>query len=117
MVQERLESLLSMSIERKILLKCDKECLINLYAGLSPELCIDETRLNQTFGDHEVCLPGFDIVRRDQSVNGRHGGEVCNYIQSGLNYKECNNLQSHILENLIVKIIKPHSKSILVSTW
>ena len=33
MVQERLESLLSMSIERKILLKCDKECLINLYAG------------------------------------------------------------------------------------
>ena len=38
MVQERLESLLSMSIERKILLKCDKERLINLYAGLSPEL-------------------------------------------------------------------------------
>jgi hypothetical protein len=38
MVQERLESLLSMSIERKILLKCDKEHLINLYAGLSPEL-------------------------------------------------------------------------------
>ena len=38
MVQERLESLLSMSIERKILLKCDKERLINLYAELSPEL-------------------------------------------------------------------------------
>ena len=38
MVQERLESLLSMSIERKILLKCDKERLINLYAGLSSEL-------------------------------------------------------------------------------
>ena len=38
MVQERLESLLSMSIERKILLKCDKERLINLYARLSPEL-------------------------------------------------------------------------------
>ena len=38
MVQERLESLLSMSIEHKILLKCDKERLINLYTGLSPEL-------------------------------------------------------------------------------
>ena len=38
MVQERLESLLSMSIKHKILLKCDKERLINLYAGLSPEL-------------------------------------------------------------------------------
>lgn len=38
MVQERLESLLSMTIERKILLKCDKDRLINLYAKLSPEL-------------------------------------------------------------------------------
>ena len=36
MVQERLEALLSMTIERKILLKCDKERLINLCAGLSP---------------------------------------------------------------------------------
>ena len=24
-----------------------------------------------------ACLPGFDIVRRDRSVNGRHGGGVC----------------------------------------
>ena len=38
MVQERLESLLSMLIKRKILLKCDKERFINLYAGLFPEL-------------------------------------------------------------------------------
>ena len=38
MVQEILESLLSMSVERKILHKCDKEHLINLYAGLSHEL-------------------------------------------------------------------------------
>ena len=38
MIQERLESLLAMVIERKILLSLDKECLINLYAGISPEL-------------------------------------------------------------------------------
>ena len=62
-----------------------------------------------------VCLPGFDIVRRDRSVNGRHGGGVCIYIQSSLNYKVRNDLQSHILENLIVEIIKPRSKSILHS--
>ena len=37
-VQERLELLLSISIERKIFLKCDKERLINLYAEPSPEL-------------------------------------------------------------------------------
>ena len=39
MIQERLaESLLAKVIERKILLSLDKECLINLYAGISPEL-------------------------------------------------------------------------------
>ena len=75
-------------------------------------LCINETKLDETISDHEVCLPGFDIVRRDRSVNGRHGGGVCVYIQSSLNYKVRNDLQSHILENLIVEIIKPRSKSI-----
>ena len=80
-------------------------------------LCINETKLAQTIGDHEVCLPGFDIVGRDRSVNGRHGGGVCIYIQFSLNYKVRSDLQSHILENFIVEIIKPRSKSTLVSTW
>ena len=50
-------------------------------------LCINETKLDQTIFDHEVCLPGFDIIRRDRSVNGRYGGGVCIYIRSNLNYK------------------------------
>lgn len=32
-------------------------------------LCINETKLDQTIFDHEVCLSGFDIIRRDRSVN------------------------------------------------
>ena len=38
MLQERLESLLLLAIERKTLLKRDEERIIKLYAGLSPEL-------------------------------------------------------------------------------
>ena len=80
-------------------------------------LCINETKLDQTISDHEVCLPGFDIIRRDRSVNGRHGGGICIYVRANLNFKISTELQSEILENLVVEIIKPQPKSILVSTW
>jgi exonuclease III len=50
-------------------------------------LCINETKLDSTITDQEVCLPGFEIVRRDRSVNGRYGGGVCIYIRSNINYK------------------------------
>ena len=45
------------------------------------------------------------------------GGGVCLYIWSNINYKVRYDLQSEILENLIVEITKPQSKSILVSNW
>ena len=80
-------------------------------------LCINETKLDHTINDQEVSLPGFEIVRRDRKVNGRNGGGVCLYIRSNINYKVRYDLQSEILESLIVEITKPRSKSILVSTW
>jgi hypothetical protein len=67
--------------------------------------------------DQEVCLPGFGIVRRDRSVNGRYGGGVCIYIRSNIIYKIRHDLHLETLENLIVEVKKPRSKSILVSTW
>ena len=42
---------------------------------------------------------------------------ICIYIRSNINYKIRHNLPSEILENLVVEIKKPRSKSILVSTW
>jgi exonuclease III len=80
-------------------------------------LCINKTKLDLTINDQEVCLPGFEIIRRDRKVNGRKGGGVCLYIRSNINYKIRYDLQSEILETLIVEIAKPRSKSILVSTW
>ena len=77
-------------------------------------LCINETKCDSTISDHEICLPGFELIRRDRLINGRRGGGVCIYIRSNLNFKR-HDLISETLENLIVEISR--SKSILVSTW
>ena len=45
-------------------------------------LYIDETKLDQTIFHHEVCLAGYDIIRRDRRVNGRHDGGVCIYVRA-----------------------------------
>ena len=34
-------------------------------------LCINETKLDHTIGDHEVCLPAFDVVRGDRCEEGQ----------------------------------------------
>jgi hypothetical protein len=36
-------------------------------------MCINETKLDSSVKDHEICLPGYEIIRRDRSVNGRNG--------------------------------------------
>ncbi len=79
--------------------------------------CINETKLDSTVNDHEVGLPRFELVRKDRAKNGRNGGGVCIYIRSNLNFQIRDDLNSEIIENLIVEIKKPRSKSILVSTW
>ena len=61
-------------------------------------------------------MSGFELVRRDRIINGRNGGGVCIYIRCNLNFKIRDDLTSEIIENLTVKIMKPRSKSILVST-
>ena len=45
-------------------------------------LAIYETRLNETIADNEVSISGYNIVRRDRSLNGRNGGGVCFYVRS-----------------------------------
>ena len=77
-------------------------------------LCINETKLDSSINDKEVHIPNFEIIRRDRRTNGRHGGGICIYIRSNINYKIRHNLQSETLENLVVEIKKPRSKSILV---
>ena len=80
-------------------------------------LAINETRLNETIADNEISISGYNIVRRDRSLNGRNGDEVCFYVRSNINNIVRENLISDQLENLSIEIIKPRSKPFIVATW
>ena len=80
-------------------------------------LAINETKLDSTIHDNEIQLPGFEVVRKDRTVNGRNGGGVCIYLRSNLNYHTRDDLNSELLESLSIEITKPRSKPFLVSTW
>ena len=46
--------------------------------------CITETWLRDHIHDNVVCIPGYNLVRRDR-IDVIHGG-VCTYIKKGLKY-------------------------------
>ena len=48
-------------------------------------LAINESKLDSSISDHEVYIPGFEIIRKDRMVNGRKGGGVCLYLRCNLN--------------------------------
>ena len=83
-------------------------------------LAINETRLdstNSTINDNEVHISGYEIVRRDRSVNGRFGGGVCFYVRCNINFLPRFDMSIDQLENLCIEIRKPRSKPFLVTTW
>ena len=65
-------------------------------------LSINETRLDGLLADSEVYIPGYEIVRRDRSINGRFGGGVCFYIRTNINYSPRFDLSIDQLENLSI---------------
>ena len=50
-------------------------------------LAINETKIDSSVNDNEIYLPGFEVVRKDRSVNGRSGGGVCIYLRNNINYQ------------------------------
>ena len=46
-------------------------------------LAINESKLDDTISDTEVCIPGYIIIRKDRS---RSGGGVALYIRENLSY-------------------------------
>ena len=80
-------------------------------------LAINETKIDSSVNDNEIYLPGFEVVRKDRSVNGRSGGGVCIYLRSNINYQIRDDLCDDHLECVVVEIIRPHSKPFIVSTW
>jgi hypothetical protein len=63
-------------------------------------------KLDSSVKDQEVCLPGYEIIRRDRSVNGRTGGGICIYVRANINYKIRDDLHLEVLENLVLEIKK-----------
>jgi exonuclease III len=74
-------------------------------------LTINETKLDASVNSNEVNLPGYEIIRKDRYINGRHGGGViCIYVRSNLKFKVRNDFMNDKLECLIIEIF-------LVGTW
>ena len=68
-------------------------------------LAINESKLDNTINDHEIYIPGYEIIRRDRQINGLRGGGVCFYLRSNLNFRVCEELMIDWLECLTVEII------------
>ncbi|EDO29905.1 predicted protein [Nematostella vectensis] len=75
-------------------------------------LSFSETRLDSTFSDGEVRIPGYDIIRKDRN---RNVGGVCLYLRSSINYCIRNDLVPDSVEAVCVEITKPHSRPFFVS--
>ena len=67
-------------------------------------LAINETKLDSTIDNNEILIPGHEIIRKDQTINGRYGGGICMNLQSGLNFHMCDDLYYGQLECLIIEI-------------
>ena len=80
-------------------------------------LAINETKIDSSVNDNEIHLPGFEVVRKDCSVNGRSGGGVCMYLRNNINYQIRDDLCDDQLECIVIEIIRPHSRPFFVSTW
>ena len=67
-----------------------------------------------TISDHEISVPGYDLVRNDRH---RNGGGVVLYIRDSINFNIRHDLMIDSLELLSVGIFKPKVKSFIINTW
>ena len=70
-------------------------------------LAINETKIGSSVNDNDMYLPGFEVVRKDRSDNGRSGGGVCIYLRSNINYQIRDDLCDDHLECVASKLSDP----------
>ena len=75
-------------------------------------LAINESKLDYSFTDGEISIPGYNIVRKDRN---RYGGGVALYVRENLSFTIRNGLVR--LEMICVEINLPYNRSFLVGTW
>jgi len=76
-------------------------------------LAINKSKLDDTINDHEVYIPGFEIVQLDRQINGRKGGGVCFFLRIDLNFKVRKEPMIDKIKCLTVEISKTHSRHFL----
>ncbi|CAH3112823.1 unnamed protein product [Pocillopora meandrina] len=72
-------------------------------------LAINETKLDDTIGDNEIHISGYESIRRDRSTNGRSGGGVCFFIRSEINYSVRSDLICEQIEISIESTTNKHT--------
>ena len=85
-----------------------------LCSGCIDILAVNETRLDQSFPNNLVSIPGYNLERRDRN---RNGGGIAFYIRDAINYELMHELAQDPLEWLCIKVQKHKSKPFLVGTW
>lgn len=72
---------------------------------------LNETFLNETVQDFEICIPGYHVIRRDRK--DRQGGGVAVYIKSNISFIRHTNLETDRIEAIWFEIILTHIKNLM----
>ena len=74
-------------------------------------LSLNETWLDDSFSDSELCLPGYQLFRKDRDC---HGGGIAVYVAENLSCNCANSLQGDSnIESLWFEVSQRCSKKIL----
>lgn len=84
---------------------CEESRNFNIFA-------INETCLDDTIQDHELCIPNYNIVRRDR--RDKSGGGVAVYIKNTTPFIRHTEFETDEIEALWIEIILPHIKNVLL---
>ena len=76
-------------------------------------LHISETFLTSNLNSDMLCIPDFNIVRRDRAL--KHGGGVLTYLHSTLHHSVLSNLDNILPESLTIQISQPSAKPFITS--
>ena len=82
----------------------DTDELLSIFA-------LNETFLNETVQDFEICIPGYVVIRRDRK--DREGGGVAVYINSNISFIRHTNFETDRIEAIWFEIILTHIKNLI----
>lgn len=76
-------------------------------------ISVNETRLDDSIGNAEVDIQGYNLYRKDRC---RSGGGVAIYVRDLLNVKDGSQFVPNSIEAVCIEIIKPKTKPFLITS-